>query len=345
MVRASAMLRWIILQLWVCQQAACCVVAALCDILRVPSLHHTCWPLYQQQICNICREGRWALELVIFGFAWGQKQLSQSPSLYFDIGKGAVQRCILPATRVGRRRVVTRMRKSAKQGETGSPKPEQSNYWGMPPIWCPAESLEWNHGPMILTAHAEMMMGATRGASRPPPQPQVKIKGKLNNQIWTIELPTGAVWREAQWQFMRKLHIQGAYLEIKHGGVLVNPADTIPAGDIHGHVRVDLVATPLREGTRSRSRSRQPPGPRHAAHTATQTHGVQTDMRVVDMDAMYIRLKVAGGEWTLAATLEQLGATSWHFVSTSMLERSLRQMYPDILHGMGRLTFALDAVL
>ena len=57
---------------------------------------------------------------------------------------------------------------------------------------------------------------------------------------------------------------------------------------------------------------------------------------------MHIRLKASGGEWTLRVTLDQLRAHSWFQVTTSMVDRQLRAMYPDLLRNQGRLAFAVD---
>ena len=211
----------------------------------------------------------------------------------------------------------------------------------LPPVWTPADVVSWSSTHLLLEAHTDVICGALRApAGQLQDPPPIKVEGRYLNQIWTVEVPAQSLWREVQWQFVRKLQLGSHNLLITHAGQQVSLDVQIPSGDIHGHVQVDLqtVAQPAgtRARSRQRSRSRQPPPARQVSR------GVQSDLRVIDMEAMHIRLRVQGGEWTLRATSEQLGAHSWFGVTTSMLDRHLRAMYPDILAPMGRLAFAVE---
>ena len=274
---------------------------------------------------------------------WGLPQLIDPHHTCNLTASNTTFRCIGYARRVGRKRIrAATSRRASLRTSSGSSRPEcggESHIF--PPIWTPEEIVSWSSTNLVLEAHADVICGALRNPAGLPQQPPpVKIKGCFRNQIWTIEVPHGTLWREVQWQFVRKLSLGSHNLIISHAGHQVSLDAAIPAGDIHGQVQVDLrlLEQPdgLRARSRQRSRSRRPDRPPQISR------GVQSELRVIDMEAMHIRLRVPGGEWTLRATLEQLGAQSWFAVTTSMLDQQLRAMYPDLLAPMGRLAFAVE---
>ena len=248
----------------------------------------------------------------------------------------AIRVGLLPARRVGRRRCklpkTPRTPKSPRLPASLKPQP----------IWCPADSIQWNSAPLLLQAHAEYLCGGKVGqAAGKPTTPPIKVKAKYDGRIWTVDAPENACWRDIQWAFAAKFHMGAAELLMQHSLEEVNLADRLPVANQHGHIHIDIFKLEQIPGRRpmARARSRTPA---RQAPPLTHDRGVQTDLKVIDMEAIYFNLSSQNGSWLLKLSLEEIGASDWRDVAVGRAAAALQRLYPTCFDQEVRLCIAVE---
>ena len=284
------------------------------------------------QICLVAGLERW-----IKRSHWGVISLDAA-NLYDTMPELGKHVSILPARRVGRRRWQEKQKTRPKQA--------------VPPTNCMAPSVHWysDNGipadqiPTLLTAHPLGCYGAVRSTSMRPTPTMAKIKGRYNNQIWTADIAETATWAEAKWQLALRLKIGSGDIRISYQGRQVSLQDHIPKPNQHGHIHVDVEMLPAQPGQRSlpRRRSRTPA---RSSQPQTTSTAVQSEMRVLDLEALYIQQKTNKGTYVMRVTLEDVASDNWHQVNSYQIEVALKRLYPHYWDGETRLCFTTQGYL
>ena len=294
-----------------------------------------------------CRWGRMAysgimtVNMVCSGLSpWGaREQLQTTRSLTFTT-LATARITILPARRVGRRRCrMARCKRSHRVHPTPAPK------YSPRPVWLPGSGELLQDYPTLISAEAQFLCGG-KTPQRPdqkPAMPPLKIKARIDNKITTIDADDEACWRDVQWSLAAKLHTGAAEFVIYYGDAEVQLSDRLPPPNQYGHIQVDLY------------RMERPPGRRHAPRTRSRTPAsrctraqdvaIQTEGKVVDMEALYFRLKARDGAWLLRLELEELGKTTWEDLTVSQASNILQTLYPTCFAPKTRLCIAVDDTL
>ena len=122
-------------------------------------------------------------------------------------------------------------------------------------------------------------------------------QGRYERRTWMVDAPGRAVWRDTQC-LCGKFHLRAADLILHHAHQEVNLADRLLVANQHGHIHIDvykMMQKPYRRPeprVRSRTPARVAPAP-------WQTQSLNTEVRGVDMEAMYFCLAARQGSWIL----------------------------------------------
>ena len=249
---------------------------------------------------------------------------------------------ILPARRVGRSRC-----KAVHHHPWLRDLPPNGRHmqrWERPqPVWCPAESRDWNPIPHLLEANAQFVCGghgAARGRGEDPP---LKIKARLEGRIWTVDAKPADSWGDVQLAFASKWNISITDFELTFNNQQVEMPGPLPLPNQYGHIHVDAVRLEQRPGRRAtpRQRSRTPSRPMQPQNLR-EAH---THMNGWDMEALYFRVRAHQGDWILKLALEEMNAVSWQEVTVSQAAEMLQRLYPNCIATHCRLCIAANQTL
>ena len=199
--------------------------------------------------------------------------------------------------------------------------------WGMD-IHQGAQPLQHN-----AKAHPLGCYGATRSQASRTAEQRVKGNGRLWGEIWIVDVLANSTWAEVCWQMKLKLRIGNDDLELLLNRAEVDARDRIPRPNQHDHVHVDLQRILLQNGTRSRPRTRSST-PRRQTMRNTVIQAMQTEVRVIDLDAIHIEQKSLHGAHILQVSLEdvakekQLCPDHWPHDARLCDERALASTRP-----------------
>ena len=245
---------------------------------------------------------------------------------------------ILPARRVGRRRWREKKRPVKKNADNPKSCEEPAVHW------YPDDGIPFPPIQTLLTAHPLGCYGAVRAPASRPTQSTTKIKGRYNNQIWTADIAETATWAEAKWQMAMRLQIGNADLRLTYQGKEVKMNDQVAKPNQHGHVHVDLELIPHQPGQRSlpRRRSRTPA---RSSQPKTVSRAIQSEIRALDLEALYIQQKTKTGTYVMKVALEDVACDNWYQVTSFQIEVALKRLYPQYWEGDTRLCFTTQGHL
>ena len=284
------------------------------------------------QICVIVGMERWAQRSL-----WGRISLDAT-NLYAATQVSGKHVSILPARRVGRRRWQEQKKPRRRIAACPASCDVPTVYW-YPDNGIPADQI-----PTLLTAHPLGCYGAMRSPTTRPTQSMAKIKGRYNNQTWTADVAETATWAEAKWQLALRLQIGSGDLKLTYQGKEVRMEDRVAKTNQHGHIHVDLELIPHQPGQRSlpRRRSRTPA---RSAQAKTVSHAIQSEMRALDLEALYIQQKTKTGTYVMKVALEDVACENWYQVTSFQIEVALKRLYPQYWEGDTRLCFTTQGHL
>ena len=166
------------------------------------------------------------------------------------------------------------------------------------------------------------------------------MKGKIAGSACSVDVAADAHWREAHWKFTEKPQFPAGSFATQQLGLDVDLAERPPEATAQRHLHVDIGTFQQPTGHRTQHRSRTAMRTQHARVDFAE-RGVQTDVRALDLKALYVRLQVATGMWILVVALEQLEVDSWYGVTIGQLEHAIMINYRDHVRSGNNLAFTV----
>ena len=212
-------------------------------------------------------------------------------------------------------------------------------------------TISWRPGTPSASAwqaYPNVLLGGKQAGPR-----RLEVQASFpQGRLWRVYLQRGSTWGDCKQRLSMEMHRGEHTFDIFSHGERLKHNDFLPD---HGYaLEIQMIRRDPRQ--RSSSSSRASSGPRKGSRSPRGGAGESSAQnqedpnepprrqapRVIDVEAIQIEVATRDGVWTISASPEDFGNSSWVDVTVGMLERKLLMEYRALWGAAQRWALAAD---